>query len=395
MSEGMVDEIPGGKAVRKKPSRTALIIGSLVFGTLLCVLMLALAEVTMRFFRAPPRPGSMVLSEVLGWDRFPETDPQIEATATSPLPPIRILCMGDSFTHNTAWTRLLIAELNRRGIAATGWEAGVSGYGQVQEAMKLSTLLPKLMPDFTVLLFYGWNDPRDNFPAPGIVYNTDMLGRPFLAEDGSVEGPSSFGMAVRDSELFRRLLELWWFKKTLDKTRRAMRDSGGPDALASEGRRLTAIYSDPKTWMPLYMPSRRESPYVAGAWRETERAMRWIQKVCADNGCELVVAGIDAPFTIDRDVFDEHVAKDPMYRPDDFDPELPVHRFEALAKSLGMEPVPLVPAIQALSRERGTKLYDGDAGNLTGHFLMEAQEVMARKLADAIEARVRSSRRAP
>lgn len=374
--------------VPRKPSRRALIIGSLVVGTIIALLLLVAAEITLRFFRAAPKPGSTVLAGELGWDRFPATDPMHEATASLPVPPLRILCIGDSFTHNTAWTRLLITELNRRGIAACGWEAGVEGYGQVQESMKLERLLPELDPDLVVLLFYGWNDPRDNFPAPGIVYNTDMLGRPYLAPDGRIEAPSSLGMSIRDSELFRHLLEKWWFKKTLDRTRRAMRDSG-PDPLAADDRRFVAIYSDPKTWMPFYMPSRQSSPYVTGAWLATARALERIERLCAAHGCDLVVAGVDAPFTIDMDVFEEHVAKDPAYRADDFDPGLPVARFEQAARALRLEPVQVVPALRALSRERGTKLYDGDKGNLTGHFLLEPQEVMARTLADAIEARLR------
>ncbi|MBM4113402.1 MAG: SGNH/GDSL hydrolase family protein [Phycisphaerae bacterium] len=384
----------GAAPATKKPSKRALIIGSLVVGTVLAILLLGAAEIVLRMFRAAPKPGSKVLSNELGWDRFPATDPPIEATASSPTPPIRLLCIGDSFTHNTAWTRLLVEELNRRGIAVTGWEAGVEGYGQVQEAMKLEKLLPELRPDIVVLLFFGWNDPRDNFPAPAITYNEHTMGRPYLAQDERVEPPSRLGMEIRDSELFRALLERWWFRRTLDRTRRAMRESG-PDPLAANDDRHVAIYTDPKTWMPLYMPSKASSTYVEGAWRETKRALEWIRSQCAERKVDLVVAAVDAPFTIDRDVFDEHVAKDPMYRADDFDVDLPVKRFETLAESLGIASVSLVPAIRQLSRERGTKLYDGDPGNLTGHFLMEPQQVMASTLADAIEARVRSSRRSP
>lgn len=357
---------------------------------LLILALLAVSEAVFRLMRPAPKVGSLVLERELGWDRFPPINPQVHATAESPSPPIRIACMGDSFTHNTAWTQQLIEELNRRGIAATGWEVGVSGYGQVQQAMKLERVLPELAPDITVLLFYGWNDPRDNCPTPGIVYNPDMLGRPYLSEDGSsFEPPSALGMVLRDSELFRRLIEWWWFKTAIDASNAAIR-AGGVDSITRAGDRLVALYSNPRTWMPFYQPSAQESPYVSRAWRETERAMRRIRDLCATHGSDLIVAGIDSPITIDRDVFDEHVVKDPGYRPADFDPDLPLRRFEALSRGLGISHVDPVPALRAYARAQGAKIYDPPEGNLSGHLLPGAQEVMARVIADAIEAHLRS-----
>lgn len=338
--------------------------------------------------RPGPKVGSLILDRELGWDRYPPTDPQVAATASSPDPPLRLLCMGDSFTHNTAWSRMLIDELNRRGIAVTGWEAGVSGYGQVQQALKLERILPELRPDLTVLLFYGWNDPRDNCPTPAIIYNPDMLDRPFLAESGAIEGPSRAGMALRDSELYRRLLEGPLFARSLDRTWRAMRLTGA-DPIAKADRRLVALYSDPKTWMPFYMPSQQGGAYVSRAWRDTERAMARIVEACAAHGSDLVVVGVDAPFTIDRDVFDAHVVTDPLYAPDDFDTGLPLARFSALAESLRVPEVRVAPALAEFARRSGGKIYDGDPGNLAGHFLREPQEVMVKLIADAIEVRLR------
>lgn len=379
--------------MRRRPSRASLIIGAVIVSVTLVVMALVVVEVVFRFMRPAPKVGSLILSSELGWDRFPPINPQVPATAASPAPPIRIACMGDSFTHNTAWTQQLIEELNRRGIAATGWEVGVSGYGQVQEAMKLERVLPELKPDITVLLFYGWNDPRDNCATPGIVYNPDMLGRPYLSEDGArFDQPSAWGMTLRDSELFRRMVEWWWFKTSIDESNAALR-AGGADAVASSGRRLIALYSNPKTWLPLYQPSAQDGAYVTRAWRETERAMQRIVDLCAAQGSALVVAGIDSPITIDRDVFDEHVAKDPAYRVDDFDPDLPVRRFEALARSLGIPHTDPVPALRAYAAAQGRKIYDPPEGNLAGHLLPDAQRVMASVIADEVERLVRSDPR--
>lgn len=385
----------------RRPSRAALILGTVVVSVIMVVMLLAVTEVVLRWMRPPPRVGSLVLDPTLGWDRFPPTDPQVAATATSPSPPLRVLCMGDSFTHNTAWSRMLIEELNRRGLATTGWEAGVSGFGQVQQSMKLERLLPELQPDLTVLLFYGWNDPRDNTATPSIIYNQNMLDRPFLAADGSIEPPSAWGMTVRDAELYRRLLEGPIFSRRLQRTWRAMSQAGA-DPIAADGQRLIALYSDAKTWMPLYMPSAQHGAYMTRAWEETERAMRRIDQVCRDHGSALIVAGVDAPFTIDRDVFEEHVAKDPLYRADDFDPGLPLARFARINAALGISEVTVAPALAEFARAKGGKIYDGGPGNLAGHFEREPQEVMVRLLADSIEAwwrasgeAARSTRRSP
>jgi len=382
-----------------RASRRSLAIGTAIVSALLVLLVLAGFEIGFRLLRPGPKVGSLVLSPALGWDRYPPVDPQIHATASAPVPPLRVLCMGDSFTHNTAWTRMLIDELNRRGIAATGWEAGVSGYGQVQEAMKLEQLLPELQPDITVLLFYAWNDPRDNCPSPGIIYNPDMMGRPFAEDDGSMAAPSARWMAVRDSELFRRLVQGWWSRSTLDATHRALLTEGS-DAIAAADRRVLGLYSDPLSWMPFYLRSAQDGAFVSRAWLETERAMKRIVELCAAHECELFVAGIDAPFTIDRDVFEAHVLTDPAYRAEDFDLELPLRRFAALARSLGLEPIEVVPALTAFARDRGEKIYDGDPGNLAGHLLRDAQMIMTREMADAIEARAsaaaaRTSRQEP
>ena len=177
---------------RPKPSRRSLIIATIVVSIILVVVPLVTAEVVMRLVRPAPPYGSIVLDDELGWDRTPSVENPIPATApTAPgAQPLRILFMGDSFTDHTAWSRLTIEELNRRGIAAMGWEAGVGGYGQVQELMKLARLVPTLKPDLVIVLFYAWNDPRDNFPAPGIAYNPDELERPYLERNGRVTAPA-------------------------------------------------------------------------------------------------------------------------------------------------------------------------------------------------------------
>jgi len=384
------NERPSEHEHRARPSRRALVAGTVVVSLVLVLLLLGATEVVLRMTRSEPTEGSLVLSERLGWDRWPGVERPIPASApTEPgKEPLRILFMGDSFTHNTAWSRLTIEALNEMGVPATGWEAGVSGYGQVQESMKLESLLPEMKPDIVVLLFYGWNDPRDNFAMPGIVYNPDMLDRPFIEADGSITPPNIAAMRLRQAELFRRTaLEGWWFGRHLKASRRAMRD-GGADAPAAAGRRLLTIYSDPLTWMPLYMPSMQEGAYMRGAWQATAKAFARVKQVCQDSHCTLIVVGIDAPFTIDHDVFKAHIATDPRFRAEDFDPGLPLRRFAEVVRSMGLEPVLPARALAEYAAKVGRKIYDPPDGNLTGHLLPDAQEVLALEVAKSIAASV-------
>jgi hypothetical protein len=382
---------------RPKPSRRSLIIATIVVSIILVVVLLVTAEGVMRLVRPAPTRGSLVLDDELGWDRTPSVENPIPATApTAPgAQPLRILFMGDSFTHSTPWPRLTIEELNRRGIAAMGWEAGVQGYGQVQESMKLARLLPTLKPDLVIVLFYAWNDPRDNFPAPGIAYNPDMLERPYLEPNGRVTALDTFGMKIRGAELFRRTaLESWWWKRHMKASRSAMRDRGA-DGPAAANDRVITNYTDPLTWMPLYQPSAQEGAYMRGAWDATKRAFLRMKNLCEENGCLLLAVGIDAPFTIDRDVFDADVKSDARYRAEDFDTALPLRRFAETVRGVGIEPVLPAPALEAYAREIGGKIYS--SGGLSAHLIGEGsaasgkdgtphpQKVLAREVADAIE----------
>ena len=379
------------------PARRRLLVVATAAVSALMVLVLlvaglAVTEVILRAMKAPPKPGSLVLHPSLGWDRTPPWEKPIPATAAAApgAKPLTILFIGDSFTHNTAWSRLTVEALNARGIAATGWEAGVSGYGQVQEWMKLRMLLPELNPDLVVLLFYGWNDPRDNCPVPGIIYTPEMMGRPYLAAGSDlVAEPAGFWMDVRGLEVYHQFFEGWWYRRVMSSSRRAMK-AGGADAVAQRGTPELTIYTDPLTWMPLYQPSQQAGAYVSRAWEETRRAIGLVVQACRTQGCGLVVAGIDSPLTIDRDVFDAHVATSALYRADDFDTGLPLRRFAEACAAAGVTPVLPAPALARYAAKVNRKIYDGNPGDLSGHLLPDAQEVLAAEVADGIQAWLRT-----
>jgi hypothetical protein len=169
----------------------------------------------------------------------------------------------------------------------------------------------------------------------------------------------------------------------------------GADGPAAANDRVITTYTDPLTWIPLYQPSAQDGAYMRGAWDATKRAFFRMKNLCEENGCLLLAVGIDAPFTIDRDVFDAHVKSDARYRAEDFDTALPLRRFVETVRSVGIEPVLPAPALVAYAREIGGKIYD--SGDLTGHLIAEGsaagekdgtphpQKVLAREVADAIE----------
>ena len=128
---------------------------------------------------------------------------------------------------------------------------------------------------------------------------------------------------------------------------------------------------------------------MRGAWDATKRSFLRMKKLCEENGCLLLAVGIDAPFTIDRDVFDAWVKSDARYRAEDFDTALPLRRFAETVRSVGIEPVLPAPALEAYAREIGGQIYDSN--NVAAHFMSgkdgtpNPQKVLAREVADAIE----------
>ena len=77
---------------------------------------------------------------------------------------------------------------------------GVSGYGTTQALLKLEATHRAIKPRAIVLLFFAWNDLRDNFPYPEIYYGPQRTTRPYLIV--TPDGPSS--LPVRWASSFER-----------------------------------------------------------------------------------------------------------------------------------------------------------------------------------------------
>ena len=100
---------------------------------------------------------SLAPDSTLGWDSVPALK-TFGSTDKGPT----ILYAGDSFTQSTEWPAVAQQTLQSRGIVTGGVNLGVSGYGTTQEWLKLQRHIGALKPRAIVLLFYAWNDLRDN-----------------------------------------------------------------------------------------------------------------------------------------------------------------------------------------------------------------------------------------
>jgi len=318
-------------------------------------------------------PTTLELAEGLGWTRYGGPHRPIPEPRSPSPDSFLVLFVGDSFSHARQWGDLTIEALRARGIDAIGEECGVSGYGTVQELMVLRRFLPELRPHAVVLQVYLWNDPRDNWPFPGICYNARMTQRPYMDEDGVVHEPSSWLISLRRCEVWKRLLE-----PLLD----PMRVSAGRDRLAADGidaiaerrERLVIDYSTLDSWAPLYQPSRQDGAYMRGAWESTERALRAIRDLCAAHGVALAVLAVDQAFTVEPAAAEASVPE-ALRTGGDWDTELPMRRLHAITTRLEIPLFDPMPALRSQHRETGTTLHDGPG--MGAHLLPRSEATLS------------------
>ena len=73
-------------------------------------------------------------------------------------------------TKNICFTILKIKILNKN-VPVEGFSLGANGFSTIQSYIKLKKHFDNINPDLVVLLFYAWNDMRDNYNQPGIIYS--------------------------------------------------------------------------------------------------------------------------------------------------------------------------------------------------------------------------------
>ena len=147
---------------------------SLVAIVIAVVISIPAVELYLRFRDPkPPINPSLMRAEILGWDSIPPVE-EISTGKSGDT----ILFVGDSFTKDVHWTKWLTEDLNSHKLEVNTYSLGVSGYGTIQEYLKLCQHIVTYRPQKVVLLFYAWNDLRDNLNTPGIYYNYESLSRP-------------------------------------------------------------------------------------------------------------------------------------------------------------------------------------------------------------------------
>jgi hypothetical protein len=351
--------------------RRLLLLTSAALTALVIACLLGEAYFRMRFPPSyVPDPG-IAADRVLGWDTVPPVSPlPLNGGGGS-----TVLFLGDSFTDRKEWPVESQRQLAASATAIDGYNLGVTGYGTAQELLKLRQHIDRLSPRAVVLLFFAWNDLRDNYPYPELVYGPQRASRPYLlVADGGVEvSPVRWTSALRAnflrSEVYLRVFNRVHLRVDTEIVRR------WPDLPTTIGWRAKVYYEDPVSWHPFYKASSADSAYVNGAYDATIAAFRGIRDLAAAHQAALLVIGIDNAFTADEEVADHFIKPFP-----ELDPTLPLAR---IARLLEAEKIPFInaqPDLKALGRQTGQVVYNGPAGGLgiAGHLQPKADQLIGR-----------------
>jgi hypothetical protein len=356
-------------------TRLALALAS---GLVTLMVLWAALEVVYRLGSPPSYVSdpTLVPDATLGWDSVPPVQ-ALPGTGD------HIIYLGDSFTQGRLWPietqRLLAAQ----GLPTSGSNLGVSGFGTTQALLKLRQHIGAIKPRAIVLLFFAWNDLRDNYPYPEIYYGPQRTTRPYLI--ASPQGPtllpvrwvSSFDAALLHSEAYLRVFN----RASLGINARIVQR--WPDLPGSLGWRARLYYEQPVSWQPFYKAADAGSRYVQGAYDSTMAAFRGMREAASAAQATLLVIGIDNSFTVDADDQEDFLKPNP-----ELDPSLPMKR---MAQLLGEEHIPFIdaqPELAALRATLGRDVYNGPRGGLAGHLGEEGDrligQIAARWLASAL-----------
>jgi hypothetical protein len=347
-------------------------------GFITLLVLWTILEVTYRLGSPPSYVSdpTLVPDAALGWNSVP-------AVQTLPGGGDLIIYLGDSFTQGRLWPVEAQRLLAQQGIATNGSNLGVSGYGTTQALLKLGQHIAALKPRAIVLLFFAWNDLRDNFPYPEIYYGPQRTSRPYLITTPNgpqllpVRWASSLDTALLHSEAYLRVFN----RASLAINARIVQR--WPDLPRSIGWRARLYYEQPVSWQPFYKASEAEAAYVRGAYDSTMEAMRGIRIAAEKAQAALLVIGIDNSFTVDADDQEDFLRPHP-----ELDPSLPMKR---MAQLLGHEQIAFInaqPELAALRARLGRDVYNGPRGGLAGHLGEEGDrligQIAARWLATAL-----------
>jgi hypothetical protein len=243
--------------------------------------------------------------------------------------------------------------------------------------LKVRDLLPLHHPQAVVLLFFAWNDMRDNFNHPPTYYNPNTLHRPYLAP-GPVDPPVLIQSHPHWYEHLKLYEHFYWRAEYFIAKRLAIH--WGTDALVTSRLPIEMPYGAPCMWVPFYTSDPRSARLRDGAWAATEQAFAALKVFLDRSHCRLIVIGIDNAFTVDPDVYDMWVKPLGV----SFDKNAPLNRVGQILARQGIPYINAMPPLQALYKRSGQKVYNGGPGNISGHLTPEGQDVIARLAADQL-----------
>ena len=245
------------------------------------------------------RNKGLVFDESLGW----ESNPSIISINKSTEKAKKIAFIGDSFTHAKPWANLTVKSLNNN-FNTEGYSLGVSGYSTLQSYLKLKKYFKEINPDLVILLFYAWNDMRDNYNMPGIMYSPNTELRPYLDKNNQIED----NFFIPKENWFRNL-EIYNEYIVLSKLRinKLFTKIFGIDQISKKGIKINLDYVNEESWIPFYLKEKENSHYVKSSWEATESILKKLNNFVKENRKELIIIGIDNAFTVDDDVKDAWV----------------------------------------------------------------------------------------
>lgn len=317
-------------------------------------------------------PHLWVQHDERGWDTTPSrTELTSDASGST------VFFVGDSFTDGTEWPRMTIEKLQRTGTPVHGVGLGVSGYGTIQEYLKVKEFSNE-KPDVVVLLFFAWNDLRDNYQYPAIYYSPERIGRPYFQGTSSgytlVEGSASiFERLLSSSEVYRRIIIRSILKWNAHNAERDI------NLFARESVSRSLYYDESSFWKPFYLRSRQDDLFLQSTYDVTDEAFRLLDEHLDSMGTRLIVIGIDNAFTVDADVREAHLEES-----DDLDTSIPLRRIDDIMKRHHISFIDGTHALRARRTETRKKIYNQPEGNLSAHLEPEGEDVIAELAANAV-----------
>ncbi len=311
--------------------------------------------------------GFLIFDHMLGWDSYPPIE-EIEKKKNLSK---KIIFIGDSFTHNGKWTYETIKTLNKK-IPVEGYSLGASGFSTIQSYIKLKKHFDEIKPDLVILLFYAWNDMRDNYNQPGIIYSPNTEIRPYL----------SGNLSFKKGEIFS---DLSWFKKLNIyedfiikfklRINKLIVKILGIDFLSKNNIKINLEYTNKDSWIPFHTKGIEDSKYVESAWNITEVVLKKMNEFVRGKNKKLIIIGIDNAFTIDEDVREMWTDDIP-----NFDIYKNINVLKSLCKKNNISFIDGLSILKEKKKKINKKIYNYPVGNLSGHLEPEGDLAIADSL---------------